>query len=51
MPGTETVMINGNAVVIEKIITSGDLIIASLQTIIISIMIGAILLHMFGGRR
>ncbi len=51
MPGTEEVIINGNAVVIEKIITSGDLIIASLQTIIISIMLGVILLFMFGGRR
>lgn len=51
MPGTETVIINGNPVVIEKIITSGDLIIASLQTIIISIILGVILLFLFGGRR
>lgn len=51
MPGTETVMINGNPVVIEKIITSGDLIIASLQTVMISIMLGVVVLFLFGGRR
>jgi hypothetical protein len=51
MPETETIVINGNPLIIEKMVTSGELIIASLLTVIISLVLGAILLFILGGRR
>jgi hypothetical protein len=51
MPETETIVINGNPLIIEKVATSGELIIASLLTVIISLVLGAIVLYILGGRR
>ena len=51
MPETETIIINGNPLIIEKTVTSGELIIASLLTVIISLVLGAIVLFILGGRR
>jgi hypothetical protein len=51
MPEYETVMINGNAVVIEKMITSGDLLIITLITVMTTIFVAMIILFLFGGWR
>jgi hypothetical protein len=51
MPETETVMINGSPVIIEKVITSGDLILSSMLTVLISLILALIVLHFIGGRR
>ena len=51
MVETETILINGTPVLVEQSMTSGDLIIASLMTIIISLIIGVVALYLIGGRR
>lgn len=51
MPETITVMINGSPVVIEKTLTSGDLLLSTLMTIILTLMIAMIVITIIGGKK
>lgn len=50
-PETQLVTVNGHPVVIEQIITSGELLVTMTMTIAISLILAVIVLYLFGGRR
>ncbi len=51
MPETEIILLNGNPVIIEKVITSGELLVSALMTVLISLVLSMIILYIIKGGR